>query len=97
MPRVKKRKLSKEQKKYFGKRDQSVRRVSVESPVAFMQSMAVLRRGGLRTAEKKALIMAQNRALAQLNRKDLSNKERGEFATIARFKLPPVTRRKKRR
>ncbi len=93
----KSRKLSRNQRLFFEASDPSLaRRVSVESPKAFRQSIAVLKLGGLRPVEKRALVLAQNRARAQLNRKNLSSKERREFGTIVRIKLPKVTRRKRR-
>ena len=67
--------------------------ISIESPTAFRKSVATLRKGGLTGTEKQALVLAQNRARAQLKRKNLSPKERRQFRAIAAIKLPRVTRK----
>jgi hypothetical protein len=43
--------------------------------------------------EKRALVLAQNRAKAMLRKKNLSDKERKELQAIARMPLPPITKR----
>jgi hypothetical protein len=67
--------------------------VSIESPAAFRRSIKVLAADGLDAREKRALVLAQNRARAMLRRRTLSPKERREFEEIARIPLPPVGRR----
>ena len=62
--------------------------ISIKSPNAFKKSINELSKNGLTTEEFRALQLAQNRAVAQLNRKDLSLKESKEMATIGSIKLP---------
>ncbi len=62
--------------------------ISITSPTAFRKSISTLRKGGLQRNERRGLILAQNRASAQLKRKNLSPKERRQFSTIARIKVP---------
>lgn len=66
--------------------------ITIKSPSAFRDSIALLRRGGVTRTEKNALVLAQNRARVQLRRKNLSPKERKQFRTIASVKLPKITR-----
>ena len=67
--------------------------VSIESPAAFKRSIRMLAADGLDTREKRALVLAQNRARAMLKRRSLSAKERREFQQIASMPLPPLTKR----
>jgi len=69
------------------------RDTSITSPTAFRGSITELRKGGITTEEKRALVLARNRANAQLNRKNLSSNERRQFREIGRMKLPKITRR----
>ena len=62
--------------------------VSISSPCEFRQSINRLKKGGISMKEKKALVLAQNRAKAQLRRKDLSMKEREEFTRISLIRIP---------
>ncbi len=57
--------------------------ISITSPAAFRESIKKLEKNGLTTHEERALILAQNRAKAQLHRKDLSPKERSQFKKIS--------------
>jgi hypothetical protein len=66
--------------------------ISIESPAAFRRSIQTLKRGGLNATEKRALVLAQNRAKAMLKKRNLSAKERRELQVIARMRLPEVTR-----
>ena len=63
--------------------------ISIKSPAAFNKSIRILKKGGFSTREKRALILAQNRAAAQLKRKDLSDKERSQFTKIAAAEIEP--------
>ncbi|HEX9820140.1 MAG TPA: hypothetical protein VGD07_11070 [Methylomirabilota bacterium] len=67
--------------------------ISIESPAAFRESVRKLKRMGVGPREKRALVLAQNRAKAMLKKKTLSEKERKELQAIAGTPLPEVTRR----
>jgi hypothetical protein len=67
--------------------------ISIESPAAFRESIRKLKKMGIGAREKRALVLAQNRARAMLRRRNLSEKERRELEEIARIPLPPVTKR----
>ena len=64
------------------------RDISIKSPVAFRASIKKLKRGGLTTTEGRGLVLARNRAKAQLGRKNLSPNERRQFTTISRMHIP---------
>ena len=66
------------------------RQISITSPAAFQRSIGIIKKGGVTLQESRGLILAQNRARAQLNRTNLSIKERIEFTKIAMQKLPKV-------
>lgn len=57
--------------------------VKISSPREFRESIQKLGKQGFTLHERRALILAQNRARAQLKRKNLSEKERLEFAEIS--------------
>ena len=67
--------------------------ISIESPKAFRDSIRTLKQRGIGAREKRALVLAQNRAKAMLKNRNLSPKERGELKAIARTSLPPVTKK----
>jgi hypothetical protein len=67
--------------------------ISIESPAAFRESIRRLRHMGIGATEKRALVLAQNRAKAMLKKRSLSPKERRELETIARMPLPNVTKK----
>ena len=67
--------------------------ISIESPAAFRRSIQALKKGGLNATEKRALVLAQNRAKAMLKKRNLSDKERRELQAIARIRLPEVTKK----
>jgi hypothetical protein len=67
--------------------------ISIESPAAFRQSIRRLKPLGIGPREKRALVLAQNRAKAMLKKRTLSAKERRELQSIARMPLPPVTKK----
>lgn len=62
--------------------------ISIESPAKFKKSIVELEKGSYTLADQRALILAQNRAKAMLNRKDLSDKERREMSEISKIKVP---------
>jgi hypothetical protein len=66
--------------------------ISIASPAAFRESIRTLKKMGIGAREKRALVLAQNRAKAMLKKKSLSEKERRELQAIARTPLPPVTK-----
>ena len=67
--------------------------ISIESPAAFRESIRQLKRMGIGAREKRALVLAQNRAKAMVEKRSLSPEERRQLQTIARMPLPPVTKR----
>lgn len=62
--------------------------ISIKSPKEFRGSIKTLKKGGLTLKERRGLVLAQNRAKAQLRRSNLSQKERKEFTQISRVKIP---------
>ncbi len=68
------------------------RDISITSPNAFNDSIKRIKLGGVTVQEKRGLILAQNRARAQLGRKNLSLKEKIQFTVIATTKLPKITK-----
>lgn len=66
--------------------------ISIKSPDAFRKSIRELSKDGMTTKEFRALQLAQNRAVAQLNRKDLSLKEIKEMSIIGSIKIPKPTK-----
>lgn len=74
---------------FFPARSKSLaKKISIKSPSAFKSSIKKLEKGGLTTREKRGLVLAQNRAKAQLKRKNLSKKEREQFKEISKIKIP---------
>jgi hypothetical protein len=67
--------------------------ISIESPAAFREGIRKLKKLRIGAREKRALVLAQNRAKAMLKKKTLSPKERRELGQIVNTPLPPVTRR----
>ena len=63
------------------------KKISIKTPSAFAHSIKNLKKDGLTTEEKKALILAKTRAMLQLRRKNLSDKEREQFTKITRMKI----------
>lgn len=68
--------------------------ISIKSPTAFRKSIRTLKKGGVTLKEKRALVLAQNRARAILKKKNLSVKERKQFREISKIKLPKISRRR---
>jgi len=69
------------------------RTITIKSPSAFRASIKKLSKGGITLVEKRALVLARNRAKAMLKRKNLSAKERRQMREISRIKLPPIMKR----
>ena len=67
--------------------------ISIESPEAFRESIRRLKRKGIGATEKRALVLAQNRAKAMLKKRSLSPKERKEMEAIARMPLPSLEKK----
>ena len=67
--------------------------INITSPSAFRKSISKLKKGGLTLQEKRALVLARNRAGAQLKRKNLSANERKQFTAINKMALPKITKR----
>ncbi len=85
--------MTRRQTLFFAPRNPRLARViDTTSPTAFRRSIKTLKRGGLTVREKRALTLAKNRAGAQLNRRNLSKKERKQFRTISRMRLPKITK-----
>lgn len=61
--------------------------VSIRTPAAFRHSINTLKKGGFTTQEKRSLVLAKNRAVAMLHRKNLSAKERAKMRAIARTRI----------
>ena len=80
---------------FKAKNPRLARVITITSPTGFRQSIRTLKRKGITLQEKRALVLAQNRARAQLRRRNLSRKERRQFTAISKIKLPKITRRKK--
>lgn len=68
--------------------------ISIESPTEFKKSIKRVKalKGIPAVTKKRALILAQNRAKAQLKRKKLSRKERKEFEAIAEIKIAQMAK-----
>jgi len=62
--------------------------IRIDSPSQFRNSIRILKQGGLTNAERQALILAKQRAFNQLEREDLSRKERIQFKTIKNTEIP---------
>lgn len=68
------------------------RAISITSPTAFRGSIRTLKKNGLSLTEYRSLVLAQNRAKVQLNRKNLSMKERKQMRAISKIRIPKPTR-----
>ncbi len=78
---------------FFPAKDKSLaKKISITSPTAFKESIKKLKESGITTKEKRALVLARNRATTQLGRKNLSSKERKQFKAISKQSLPKITR-----
>ena len=62
--------------------------ISITSPNAFRNSIRELKKGYYSLGDYRALILAQNRARAILNKKGLSTKERKQFEEIIGINIP---------
>lgn len=76
---------------FFPAKDKSLaKKISITSPTAFRKSVRVLKKGGLTRGEQAALVLARNRAGAQLGRRNLSPKERKQFTAITKVRIPKL-------
>ncbi|KKM97910.1 hypothetical protein LCGC14_1163240 [marine sediment metagenome] len=68
------------------------RAISITSPEQFRKSISRVRKlkGISSTTKKRALVLAKNRAAAQLKRKTLSTGERRQFTAITKIKIPKL-------
>lgn len=72
------------------------RLVDITSPTAFRKGLREAKKRGFTLKEKRAFVLGKNRAGAQLERKNLSIKERRQFGAITKIRIPNVnTRRSK--
>lgn len=71
--------------------------ISITSPKAFRKSIYDVQhdKDGYTLADERGLYLAQNRAKAQLNRKNLSAKERKQFEEISKIKIPSYKSKKR--
>lgn len=70
--------------------------IRIDTPQNFRRSVRDLQVGGLSLHEYQALVLAQNRARAMLNRGRLSVGERAQMAEISVVRLPRPSGRKYR-
>jgi len=83
----------------FGTPVRSKRRaqiVSIKTPTAFKKSIATLRKGRYTLADQRALVLARNRAGAQLKRRNLSRTERSQMSRIVRISIPTAGKKPRR-
>jgi hypothetical protein len=77
---------------FFKPKNKSLAKIiTITSVKGFKDSIRKLRKKGITTEEKRALVLAQNRARAHLKKKTLSPSVRKRFKAIAKLKLPAVT------
>jgi|TARA_Y100000034_G_C6886757_1_gene407237 hypothetical protein len=65
--------------------------VDITSPTAFRRGIEKAKVDGISTSEFKALNLGKTRAKLQLRRDNLSSKERKQFETISKIKIPKIT------
>lgn len=70
------------------------RKISIKSPAAFRRSINKLKKNGITLKEFRALNLAKTRAKVTLKRKTLSDRERKQFTTISRMRIPKIKKRK---
>ena len=63
-------------------------KITIKTPEGFKESIKQLEKGGLSKTEYKGLVLAQNRAVGMLGRKNLSEKERKEDKLIGKINIP---------
>ena len=80
---------------FFPPKDKALaRKISIKSPTAFRMSIREVSKGGLTLKEKRALVLARTRASVQLKRRNLSPKERKQFRTISKIRIPKINKRR---
>ena len=78
---------------FFKPKDKKLAKIiSIETPSGFKASVKKLSVGGISLKEKRALELAQTRAMLQLRRKALSDKERRQMEIISKIKIPKVAK-----
>ncbi len=84
--------MTRKQSLFFAPTNKRLARdITIVSPSAFDRSIKTIKKGGVTLKEHRGLVLAQNRSRAQLQRPNLSLKERIQFNVIASRKLPKVT------
>lgn len=73
---------------FMAKGNFRAKKVDITSPAAFRKSIKEMKKGKYTLNERRSLILAQNRAKAQLARKSLSPKERRQFTQITKIRIP---------
>lgn len=64
------------------------RKIKISSVGEFLQSIQRVKSDGYTVRDQRALTLAQNRAKAQLNRRNLSPEKRRQFMVISRIQIP---------
>ena len=64
------------------------RKIKISSVGEFIQSIQRVKADGYTVRDQRALTLAQNRAKAQLNRRNLSPQKRKQFMIISRIPIP---------
>lgn len=78
---------------FFKPRSKRIARIiTIRNPAAFRRGMKILMQDGLTLSERRALILAKNRARVILRRTDLSSKEVRQMTEISRVRIPPLKR-----
>lgn len=71
-------------------------KISIRTPNQFRKSIRTLKRNGISTKERRALVLARTRAKLQLRRKNLSSRERRQFSIISNTNIPRRSTRGRR-
>lgn len=83
--------MSREQTLFFEPMHPSLaRKISITSPAEFMRSIDRVMADGYSIRDRRALVLAQNRVRAQLNRKNLKPETRMKFMAISRIEIPSL-------
>ena len=77
---------------FFKPKNKSLSKIiTITSVKGFKESIKKLKKKGITTEEKRALVLAQNHARVHLKKKTLSAAVRKRFKAIAKLRLPAVT------
>lgn len=74
------------------KHPQLAQKIKISSPIEFRRSIQRVMADGYSVRDQRALVLAQNRAKAQLKRRNLSLMKRRQFTEIARIQIPSARR-----